>query len=387
MDQILKPTTSESKPILFSLVKKEDKITFEKLFAKGKIQHINDDYREQLVELFAINNPKSVFSPDFEKLASDYVNKIEKKTSLNEQGTWVYYPWLSRAVHILEDKDFQKVRTARNKLLMTEKEQKAFYKQTVGIAGLSVGNSVAMAIVLQGGAQHIKLADFDLLELSNLNRIRAGINSLSVPKVEVTAREIYLLNPYANVEIFPGGITEANIKDFFKGLSVVVDEIDELSKKHLLRQYAQKNKIPLVSGADNADQAVIDVERYDLDKDTKFFHGKITASYEDLQGMDKFETGKNIAKLIGLENHEERMLQSLQAMGKEIASWPQLGGTAMLNGSAIAYCLRRIANKQSTINKRTVIALDKALDPNFLSTKSKKSRKDAVESFKKIFKL
>tara|TARA_B100000508_G_scaffold60333_1_gene47118 strand:- start:160736 stop:161899 length:1164 start_codon:yes stop_codon:yes gene_type:complete len=386
MDQLLKPTTAESKPTLFFLKNKEDKEAFENLFKKDCIKHINDDYKEQLSELFAIENPKLVFSPDFENKLEEYLAKVQKKSPLSEQGTWVYYPWLSRVVHVLPDKEFQKVRTARNKLLITDKEQQAFYNQVIGVAGLSVGNSVALTTILQGGSKHIKIADHDILELSNLNRIRVGVDSLAVPKVEATAREIYLINPYAIVEVFPNGITEENIKDFFKGLDVVVDEIDELSKKHLLRQYAQKNRIPLVSGADNADQAVVDIERYDLDKNTKFFHGKITASYEDLQDMDKFETGKNIAQLIGLENHEERMLESLQAMGKKIASWPQLGGTAMLNGAAVAYCLRRIANKQSVIGKRTVFALDKAFDPEFMSQKSKKRRKGAIEAFKKIFK-
>src|SRR6185369_4562465 len=106
-----------------------------------------------------------------------------------------------------------------------------------------------------------KLADFDTLALTNLNRIRGGVESLSLRKVEMTARQVYALNPYAEIELFPDGLNEGNIDKFFSDpkLDIVIDELDNIAVKFLIRQSAKKYKTPLVMGADNGDNAVVDV--------------------------------------------------------------------------------------------------------------------------------
>src|SRR5258708_9015345 len=164
------------------------------------------------------------------------------------QGNWVYYPWLATLVHLIEDVDFQRVRTARNRNLINEEEQKKFYNSVVGVGCLSVGNSVTLAIVLQGGAKHLRLADFDALALTNLNRIRGGVESLGLKKVEMTARQIYALNPYAEIEIFPDGLNPNNIEKFFSGppkLDIVIDELDNIAVKYLIREQAKKYGVPV----------------------------------------------------------------------------------------------------------------------------------------------
>ena len=141
--------------------------------------------------------------------------------------------------------------------------------------------------------------------------------------------------------------------------------------------------------ADNGDNGVIDIERYDLDSAIPFFHGRMgdDISYEMLSGLDKFGIGKLITKLVGPENVTERMQQSLLEMGKTIVSWPQLGGAALLNGSAIAYCIRKIINDQPLEDNRSLISLDTLLIPGYDSEEEKKIRNDKTAAFKKIFHL
>lgn len=387
----LKPTNDlDTKPKLFNLSKREQIIALEKIFKKGKILAVIDDYQEQLKELFAINNPSSVYLPDFEQKFVDYLQKLQAKTPLKQQGRWAYYPWNGNLVHILEDADFQKVRTARNRFLIDNKEQELFYNSVVGIGGLSVGNSVILSIVLQGGAKHIKLADFDNLSLTNLNRIRGSITFLGLNKAVLTARQIYEINPYAVVEIFSSGLQDNNLSKFFLSpkLDVVIDELDNIAIKYLLRTYAKRHKIPLVMGADNGDNAVVDIERYDLNKKLKFFHGRIgNVNYEQLKSLNKFGIGKTITKHIGPENIGKKMQDSLLAMGKTIVSWPQLGGAALLNGSAVAYCVRKILNKQPLESNRTIVSLDELFVPDYNSATQKKARKKIAANFKKIFGL
>ncbi len=324
-----------------------------------------DTYEAQLRELFAIDNPKLFHSDGFEKAWRKYLADTVALKPLREAGAWVFYAWSNTAVHILSEGEFSRVRTARNRNLITEEEQNKFYNAVVGIAGLSIGASVALAIALSGGAKRMKLADPDTIELSNLNRIPVGIGNLGLPKAVVVSRLIYEINPYAEVEIFPEGITTENIEDFFGGnnpLTIAVDEMDNLSAKEKLRVMATKKRIPVIMSADCDTNSVIDVERYDLDPKTEHFHGRLGKyTAKSLAGLSKRETGMLIGKHIGAENHTERMNQSLSAIGRELVSWPQLGGTALQNGTAVAYIIRQIATGQKVTGGRAVIALSKIL--------------------------
>ena len=376
------------KPTIFDFKIESDQKSANELLMSGKIQSVVDDYKEQQNELFAVKNPSMVYTPDFKKKFEDYYSALENESSVWQRGRWVYFPWLSKLSHILEENDFQLVRTARNKNLINKEEQDKFYKATIGIGGLSVGNSVALAIALQGGAKRIKLADLDRLALSNTNRIRTGVDNLGVLKVEMTARQIYEINPYAEVELFPEGLTKENIGKFFEELDIVIDELDNLAVKYLIREQAKKHKIAVVMAADNGDNAVVDIERYDLDPNTPFFQGRMgEVSYEMLSKLDKFGLGRMITKHVGPENVTERMQQSLLEMGKTIVSWPQLGGAALINGSAVAYCVRKILCGQPLENNRALISLDEKLVPNYNSAEEIEKRAKIAENFRKIFNL
>jgi molybdopterin/thiamine biosynthesis adenylyltransferase len=379
---------TDSKPVLFNLSKAKDRNSLKNLIAKNKILTVIDEYDEQLKEYFEVSNPNIVFSANFQKSFSDFMVKVKTSKNILGKGLWAYFPWNHSLSHILPSQAFFTVRTARNRDLITQVEQKKFYSAVVGIGGLSVGNSIALAITLQGGAKHIKLADHDRLALSNTNRIRTSITNLGVLKVEMTARQIYELNPYAKVEIFSEGLNKNNIDHFCSNLDVIVDEVDNMAIKYLLRVQAKKRRIPVVMAADNGDNGIIDVERYDLDTKTKFFHNQLgDISFNKLNNLSKFETGKLITKLLGVKNVTPRMHSSLAEIGKTLVSWPQLGGAALLNGSAIAYCIRKIVNGQPLETKRTILSLDEKLQSDYFSKNQRTLRKKAVKDFKKIFKI
>src|SRR3989344_3453987 len=383
--------SSESKPAIFDLNKEEDKAAIAKLIDKNKIQHVVDDFEEQLHELFAVKNPSKVFSPTFKDELKTFIEDLEKEKRLFKHGKWVYFPWISTLVHILDETDFQLVRTARNKNLINAEEQEKFYNATIGIGGLSVGNSVALAIVLQGGGKRIKLADFDTLVLTNTNRVRVGVENLGVRKVDVTARQIYQINPYSEIELFPEGLTKENISQFLSGppkLDIVIDELDTSAVKVLIREEAKKNRIAVVMATDNGDNGLVDIERYDLDPKTPFFHGRMgDVSYEKLIGLDKMGIGKLIIQHIGVETVTNRVRESMPEIGKTLVSWPQLGGAALLNGSAVAYTVRKILNDQPVEENRALISLDEKLIPNYNSPEEQKERSESVVKFKKIFEL
>ena len=144
---------SISTPQIFDPADAQDRRKLSRLFSRRSIAHLVDDYKNQLCEYFQVSHPRLVYTPLFEEAFQNYIAALVKKSPLWRQGRWVFFPWLSILVHILEDKSFQLVRTARNRNLITAEEQEKFYNSVIGIAGLSVGNSVALAIALQSFVQ------------------------------------------------------------------------------------------------------------------------------------------------------------------------------------------------------------------------------------------
>lgn len=374
-------------PRIFDFTSAIDKKEVEKLFSEGSVWRVSDDYEEQLREWYAYEHPDRIFHDSFESEFQVYSEELKNKLPFIYQGKWVYYPWSGTLAHLLDESQFQNVRFSRNRNLITPEEQKKYFDATIGIVGLSVGNSIALALTLSGGGARLKLADFDQLALSNLNRVRGGVHFLGTNKAYIAAMQVYELNPYAHIEVFPDGLNDGNIDSFFRSthpLDIIIDEVDNLAVKYRIREYAKKYRLPVVMAADNGDNSVVDIERYDQDPRLTPFHGKMgDETYDSLRNMDKRETGRTIGRFIGAENIAKRMQESLLEVGKTLVSWPQLGGAALLNGPVVAYCVRKILNNQAIESERAFVSLDEVLDPSYVSEECKKQREISTERFKK----
>lgn len=379
--------TPKSHPVFFDLSQAADVKKIEQQIASGKILRVSDDYEEQLKELFAIENPEKIFSPDFGKMFEAYKGKLEADAPLVTHGKWVFFPWNGTLVHILDEHSYYLVRTARNKYLIEPEVQDKFYHTVVGVAGLSVGSSIAIAIAFEGGARRIKLADSDRLALSNTNRILSGIENLGLKKTDMAAQQIYALNPYAQIELFSDGLTKENLPTFFDGLDILVDEIDSFGIKFLLRKEAKRRKIPVIAAIDNEESSLVDIERYDTNPKTEFFNARLgEVSEKRFSNMSKLQIGQTIATLVGPENSTKKMHKSLGEIGKTIVSWPQLGGTALMNGVVAAYCVRKLINGEQ-LNNRAIISLDEKLAGGYNSKEERLLRQKAVKAFKKTLGL
>src|SRR5262249_23379014 len=134
------------------------------------------------------------------------------------------------------------LRTSRNRNKITRDEQTRLAGLTLGIAGLSVGQSTAITLALEGIGGRFRLADFDTLSLSNMNRLRAGVHQIGVKKTSIVAQAIFEINPYARIEIFDQGITDETLPPFFGDggtpLDLLFEECDDLRMKFKLREEA-----------------------------------------------------------------------------------------------------------------------------------------------------
>lgn len=393
----LKPTKKKKnnppKPQFFNLAEKDGQVKLEQLLDKNPHISVIDTYDTQLKELFILDNPwLNMNPPQCDKEFKEHQAKHYGSQEPYQAGSWVYFPWRFTLLHILDDAGYQQVRTGRNRNLITKEEQEKYYNSTIGIAGLSVGNSCALSIVLTGGGKHLKLADPDTLELTNLNRIRSSIAELTEPKVYMSARQIYELDPYADLTLYTDGLTENNIEEFFTGLELAVDEIDNIGMKVRIRQEAKKNKIPVIMAADNGDGGVLDVERHDIQENITPFHGRAGDDIADRTVNKKLPLpviGKIITEeLLGVDTITPRVQQSLLKIGSELPTWPQLGGAALINGAAIAATARMILTGQDVVDDRASLSLESWLIPNYNHPdqikKREKDTKKFVEEFHKL---
>jgi hypothetical protein len=337
----MKQTDNKIKPIILDA----NKISLEKIKKQYKIIEIIDSYKQQLEDYFLIKNPKYKFIKDYKDDFEIFLKKFLKNKPLQKSGKWIYFPWDKKLIHCLDEKLLFETRTARNVYLITREEQKIFYQAKVGIAGLSVGSHIALTITLSGGAKNMKLADNDTISLSNLNRLRYPLNSLGKNKAVFCAERIYEMNPYANLTIYNEGITEKNIMEFlFKPkLDVLIEEMDNPYLKILVRELARKYRIPVIMAADNGDNIIVDVERYDLHSGYPILHGllgKIRA--QDFKDIKPADLPRVIGRIAGVNLATPRMLQSVLEVGKTIYSWPQLGNAATLCGAILTQLTRKI---------------------------------------------
>lgn len=304
--------------------------------------HVHDSIRSQVIELVRSLNPSTRFTAqELERAADAHIGTASWST----YGVWVFYPWSNRLVHLLDEAEFALVRTDRNRNKITREEQAVLSTKRVGVIGLSVGQSIALTMALERSFGEIRLADFDTLDLSNLNRIRSGVHNLGLRKVVNVAREIMEIDPFLKVTCFPEGITRDNIDAFCtKGgkLDVLVDECDSVDVKIYARQTAKHLGIPVVM--DTSDRGMFDVERFDLEPGRPILHGLIdhlVHTKADLADpMQRLAAA--MAILGGAANLSDRMSATLPEIGKTVSTWPQLAASVVQGGGNAANACRRM---------------------------------------------
>lgn len=104
----------------------------------------------------------------------------------------------------------------------------------VGIAGAGgLGSNCAVALVRTGFRQ-IKIADFDAVDYSNLNRQFYFLRQAGQIKVEALTENLRLINPAVNIESAQMKLETENVTKFFEDCDVVVEAFDRAEYKKLI---------------------------------------------------------------------------------------------------------------------------------------------------------
>jgi len=369
-NDLKQPINTVYQPVFFRREYPDDIERMDRLLAIDKhIERIDTIYA-QLAELIRIENPVEKFEEA--ELAQRIDIRLQEKDILN-YGVWVYYPWLNKIVHILDEHEFIKVRTSRNVYKISWEDIDQLKEKRIGIIGLSVGQSIAITMAMERICGELRLADFDDIELSNMNRVRAGVYDLGLNKVIITARQIAELDPYIKLICYTDGVKAASIDEFLIGngkLDMLVEECDGIDMKIISRVRAKQHGIPVIM--DTNDKGMLDIERFDLDKQRPIFHGRLSA----IDGLPLIQLEKNLKDLslaqkveyliaiIGLENVSDAMKLSLQQMNKTIIGWPQLASAVMLGGAMVTDVTRRSLLGKLDISGRYFVDFDELIHNN-----------------------
>jgi sulfur carrier protein ThiS adenylyltransferase len=105
---------------------------------------------------------------------------------------------------------------------------------TVGIAGLGgLGSQVAIALARIGVGTLI-LADYDVVEPSNLNRQQYFIQQIGMPKVDAIRENLEKVNPYVRAITHHTVISPENVQKIFGNADIVVEAFDRAEEKAML---------------------------------------------------------------------------------------------------------------------------------------------------------
>jgi sulfur carrier protein ThiS adenylyltransferase len=105
---------------------------------------------------------------------------------------------------------------------------------TVGIAGVGgLGSAVAVALA-RVGVGRLVIADFDVVEPSNLNRQQYFVDQLGQFKVDALAANLARINPYVAVKAQRVLLGPDNIPAVFAPCSIVVEAFDRADMKAML---------------------------------------------------------------------------------------------------------------------------------------------------------
>ncbi|NOY53354.1 MAG: sulfur carrier protein ThiS adenylyltransferase ThiF [Deltaproteobacteria bacterium] len=104
----------------------------------------------------------------------------------------------------------------------------------VGIAGLGgLGSSVAVALARLGVGRLI-LADYDVVEPSNLNRQQYFTDQIGMTKAAAMTANLHRINPYVEVSSHEVCLTPENLTEIFAGVSVIVEAFDTAEAKSMM---------------------------------------------------------------------------------------------------------------------------------------------------------
>ena len=117
---------------------------------------------------------------------------------------------------------------------LTPEERAALESVRVGIAGAGgLGSNCAMHLV-RSGVKHITIADFDVVNESNLNRQFFFHDQIGQKKVEAIKANLLRIEPDADIRAVDIRLDASSAREIFADCGIVVEAFDAVDAKVML---------------------------------------------------------------------------------------------------------------------------------------------------------
>ncbi|QEN08668.1 tRNA threonylcarbamoyladenosine dehydratase [Oceanispirochaeta crateris] len=133
--------------------------------------------------------------------------------------------------------------------LIGQEKRETLSEKRVCIVGLGAVGGYALEALARSGIGSFTLVDFDVINLTNINRqILAMDSTIGTSKVDLARQRILDINPDCRVEALKIFAHDETMDEIFSSVpDVLVDAIDSMAPKLALLEYAWKRGIPTVS--------------------------------------------------------------------------------------------------------------------------------------------
>lgn len=112
--------------------------------------------------------------------------------------------------------------------------QRKLRNARVAVAGLGgLGSNIAVMLA-RCGIGKLLLVDFDVVDVTNLNRQMYFIPQLGKPKAEALLELLYKIDPYASYETVCVKVTPENVRELFSEYPIVCEAFDRPDQKAML---------------------------------------------------------------------------------------------------------------------------------------------------------
>lgn len=145
----------------------------------------------------------------------------------------------------------QRLRYSRNLLLpeIGKEGQRRLLDSRVLIVGTGALGSIAAMYLAASGVGHITLADYDTVDISNLQRqLSFSTADCGSMKVDAARSRMASINPDVTVDVFARMITGENAHGLFSGHDLVIEGSDNPATKYLVTDTCAELQIPCVLG-------------------------------------------------------------------------------------------------------------------------------------------
>lgn len=126
-------------------------------------------------------------------------------------------------------------------------KQRRLKKARVAVIGAGGVKTSLLTALVAGGIGHLRIVEFDKVELSNLNRQTLfKDNDIGKPKGFMARKTLSELNPKIKIEWTKDKLTKANINKYLKDFEFIVEGGESPAGRNLVNEYCLKTKKPFV---------------------------------------------------------------------------------------------------------------------------------------------